>query len=187
MCHPLFATLVRCVHIFIDLSPLPSQSSSPPHAGPPGTRRIVLVTADQRENVCKIFLSIMTKCCRYGDSLKNVLVEGDLGYLFLCCTSAPCLPQNLCWRRLSADVLMNLSRNTMCPEFINFVQKRGTLRLCVHNLTNHVKGELISCGKGCGVCAFKTCLFGCVWLPSWGSHLWQLGKLLIISLHNFAN
>lgn len=143
MCHPLFATLVRCVHVFIDLSPPPSQAPFPPHASPPGTGRIVLVTTDQREAVCKIFLSIMTKCCRYGDSLKNVLADGDLGYLFSCCTSAPCLPHNWCWRRLAADVLMNLSRNTMCPEFISFVQRRGTLRLCVHNLTNHIKGEPI--------------------------------------------
>ena len=141
MCHPLFATLVRCVHVFIDLSPPPSQAPFPPHTTLPGTGRNVLVTPDQREAVCKIFLSIMTKCCRYGDSLKNVLADGDLGYLFSCCTSAPCLPHNCCWRRLAADVLMNLSRNTMCPEFISFVQRRGTLRLCVHNLTNHIKGE----------------------------------------------
>ena len=129
---PLFGTLVNCTRIFIDPPPPHVTKATTPTQHP--SQDMMSVSEDQKEAICKLFHSILTCCCKYPCALQDVL-EGDaLSYLFSCSSTAPCAPDRVRWRKLSSDVLINLSRYNMVPEFIDLVQRRGILRLCLHNL-----------------------------------------------------
>ena len=104
---PLFATLVNCKRIFIDLPPSHVTKATTPTQNP--CQDMMSVLEDQKEAICNLFNSILTCCCKYPCALQEVL-EGDaLSYLFSCSSTAPCPPDRVGWRKLPSDVSINIS------------------------------------------------------------------------------
>lgn len=140
------STLVKCLYLFFDLTPVPEDAEKSDAEFTPKERRILLQKMCIQVRVKFFFhllclhrlfwFQVMLHLCSHIPAVEELALKDDLTLLFSAVTST-CPKHNIVWRKTASDILLRISRTSLSQPVISYLHSKKEKEPTLSKLVGH--------------------------------------------------